>query len=184
MYEFGVTPRYMVELMQKDMFGEMFAVMQDSFPKDEYRPREKQLALFDDERYKVYFSRGEDGKIAAFIAAWQIDGLNFLEHFAVRKDLRGAGLGGAFLDEVLNLLQGQICLEVEPPESEICSRRINFYMRHGFYLNEYEYFQPPLSDDGKPKRLMLMTHGAVATADELEQIKNALYEYAYKTKAF
>ena len=174
----------MVQLMSKDMFDEMFGIMQQSFPADEYRKREKQLALFDDESYKVYYSAAEDGKIAAFIAAWKCGGINFLEHFAVRSDLRGAGLGGAFLDEVIKTWKGAICLEVEPPENEICKRRIAFYRRHSFFVNDFDYVQPPLSDGAQPKKLLLMTHSATASEKQLREIARAIHFTAYKTDKY
>ena len=181
MIDFGDCPAYMVELLAKNMFDEMFKVMVESFPADEYRPREKQLALLDDENYKVYCSRDKDGKLAVFIACWNWNDLNFLEHFAVRKDLRGEGLGGTFLDRVVKSLSGRICLETEPPEDEICRRRIAFYERHAFFLNSYDYLQPPLSPACAPKKLLLMTYGGRAEKNVLDEIVRTIHTRAFCT---
>ncbi|MBR7146301.1 MAG: GNAT family N-acetyltransferase, partial [Oscillospiraceae bacterium] len=52
--------------------------------------------------------------------------------FAVREDCRGSGIGSELLDELIGTLPHPICLEVEPPETEIAKRRIAFYERNGF----------------------------------------------------
>lgn len=174
----------MVELLKKDMFDEMYKIMAESFPADEHRPREKQLELFENEHYNVYFSRDEGGKIAVFIAVWRLNGMSFLEHFAVRKDLRGEGLGGAFLDSVIRSLSGRICLEVEPPEDETCRRRIAFYERHAFFLNEYDYLQPPLSPSCAPKKLLLMTYGCRAERNVLDEMVRTIHKQVYKTDKY
>ena len=184
MINFGDCPRYMIELMSKCDFDEMFEIMRQSFPEDEYREREKQLELFDDENYGVFCSRTEDRKISAIMAAWKIEGGYFLENFAVRKDLRGNGLGGAFLDELTNMLDGIICLEVELPENDICRRRIAFYERHSFCLNDYEYYLPPLTEGNEPKKLLLMTYKEPQTKEKLDKIKRAIHLTAYKTDKY
>ena len=107
----------MIELMSKCDFDEMFEIMRQSFPEDEYREREKQLELFDDENYRVFCSRTEDRKISAIMAAWKFEGGYFLENFAVRKDLRGNGLGGAFLDELTVIRFALMTMNITCPRS-------------------------------------------------------------------
>ena len=61
-------------------------------------------------------------------------------------------------------------------------RRIGFYERNGFFLNEYPYVQPPISQGRKPVPLMIMTSGAAISEKEFEEIRNTLYKEVYKIK--
>ena len=120
----------MLELLNVDRFDEMYGIMEYSFPESERRSREGQRKLFADPRYKVAAQSDERGRLEAFLAYWQLEKVTFLEHFAVAADLRGAGLGGRFLDELLTTLKKPVLLEAEPPETDVAARRIAFYERH------------------------------------------------------
>ncbi|MBO7288483.1 MAG: hypothetical protein J6V03_00640, partial [Clostridia bacterium] len=75
-----------------------------------------------------------------------------------------------------------ICLEVEPPQSEITKRRVGFYKRNGFYLNEYPYIQPPISNGKNPVPLMIMTSGHKVNRKEFNLIKEYIYRNVYNVK--
>lgn len=83
------------------------------------------------------------------------------------------------LQEIKELLSCRICLEVEPPENEIAKRRINFYRRNGYFLNEYSYIQPSLSLGRKQVPLMIMTTESLVSEKPYEEIKSCLYHYVY-----
>ena len=170
----------MIELMTKTQFKDLFEIMDYSFPRNERRDMDEQLALFDDGRYKVACQYGDDGKLRAFMAYWELDGVTYLEHFAVARTLRGAGLGGAFLDELLKGLKPPVCLEVELPETDIAARRIAFYRRHGFILNDYDYIQPPLGKGRVPQPLKVMSYGAPLSRGQFEDIRGKIYAAVYK----
>ena len=92
------------------------------------------------------------------------------------RDRLGAGL----LQELLQGLEVQTVLEVEPPEREIAARRIRFYERNGFALNPYDdYVQPALSAEGEELPLLLMTYPSAVTRAEYEQIRDELYRKVY-----
>ena len=73
-----------------------------------------------------------------------------------------------------------ICLEVELPDCEIAKRRIEFYKRNGFFLNEYPYEQPAITKGRKPLPLMIMTSGSEITKDRFDDIKVLLYKCVYQ----
>ena len=158
-------------------FDKMFEIMEKSFPTDERRPKEEQKALFENPLYKVYCA----GEMKAFMAVWEFDSFVFLEHFAVSPVCRNEGLGSKMLEELKRIYNKKICLEVEPPETDTAKRRVNFYKRNGFYLNEYPYIQPPISKGKQPVPLMIMTSGGTIDKQEFEEIKNTLYKEVYKT---
>lgn len=194
----------MMEKLRKKDFDKVYDLMEKSFPIDEYRPYSEQKALLDDPAYTVYVLYDEscDGAceescgeschksydelydklqdIKAFIAVWEFDDFAFVEHFAVHPDLRNCGIGAHVLNELAVKLGKMVCLEVEPPETEMAARRIGFYERNGFFLNEYQYMQPPISKGRKAIPLLIMTSGGKADREIFEHIKDTLYSRVYK----
>lgn len=170
----------MSELLQpvttEPAFNQVYAIMEESFPKTEHRPYARQKALLEKPVYQLY-STGS--RIDAFAAVWEFKQFTYLEHFAVRPDRRNGGLGSAILKELRRLYPGQICLEVEPPDTPQAQHRIGFYRRNHYFLNDYDYEQPKLSEEYPAIPLMIMTSGRTITQQEFEQIRDTLYREVY-----
>ena len=174
---YEIIPVNLLEILDVTDFDKMFDIMEKSFPIDERRPKEEQKALFEEPLYKVYCV----GKMKAFMAVWEFENFVYLEHFAVSPEYRNEGLGSKMLGALKGMYNKKICLEVEPPETDTASGRIHFYERNGFYLNEYPYIQPPISNGKKEVPLMIMTSGAAVSEKEFKEIKSTLYREVYKT---
>ena len=159
----------------------VYKLLELSFPPDERRRYREQYELLSDDRYKIY-ARFSDGSLAGFLSVWDFNEYAFIEHFAVAPERRNIGLGSEMLAKLLTLLNKPVCLEVEKPENEIAERRIGFYKRNGFFLNEYPYIQPPFSADKKEIPLYIMTSGKTITPEEFENVKTTLYKQVYKVK--
>ncbi len=170
----------MIKKVEKNDFDLVYDIMEKSFPSDEIRPYNEQKELFDKARYCVYAEYESDAHIEGFIAVWEFDDFVFIEHFAVSPENRNGGLGAKILNELTHMTDKRACLEVEPPKSKIQIRRISFYERNGFYLNDYEYFQPPISKGKNIVPLMIMTHGGKVDENEFQNIRNVLYKEVYK----
>jgi len=168
----------MLELLPHSEFDAVFAIMEQSFPADEYRPHHEQRALLEKDEYRLYVCK-EQGSICAFIAMWQFEGLCYIEHFAVSPQKRNGGLGSKMLSEAVALSQNPVCLEVEPPENDLCKRRIAFYERNGFFFNDYPYTQPPISKGKSPVPLRIMSTGGRVTKQKFEYIRHTLYTKVY-----
>lgn len=169
----------MLERISFENFDRVYEIMEQSFPPDERRPYEEQRQLLCREEYEIFVSRDGGGEISSFIAAWGLDGMLFIEHFATSPASRGEGVGGRLLDEVISHSSNPVCLEVEPPLEKIQSRRVEFYRRHGFSLNDYPYIQPPISKGKKSVPLMIMTTGGELSPDEFESVRTQLYRKVY-----
>lgn len=169
----------MLERLDARDFESVFRLMARSFPEDEYRTREGQRALLDDPAYRLYGLRDGDG-VSALCAAWALTDTLFIEHLAVDPALRNGGVGGRFLDAVIAESNRPVVLEVEPPETEIARRRIGFYQRHGFFLNDYEYYQPPMRAGQEKLPLLVMTTGAPLSRAQFEKTRDELYARVYK----
>lgn len=165
-------------------FDDAFAIMQESFPSDEYRNYDKQKDLLKNEYYHIYVLKDEiDQNIKAFIAVYEFEKMVFVEHFAVSSKYRNQGLGAVILQELISRTDKEVCLEVEPPETEMAKRRIEFYKRNGFVLNEFPYVQPPLNDNEKSLPMQIMTFGKALSTQEFERVKELLHREVYGRRA-
>lgn len=117
--------------------------MAEAFPYEERRDKEDWIKLFDDERYKCTFITDENAQPIGFAAWWEYDEFIFLEHLAINHECRGNGYGTKFLNYFREIFKKPIILEVEFPVTEQAIKRIEFYKKADFYLNDrYEYRQP------------------------------------------
>ncbi len=100
---------------------------------------------------------------------WDLSGFTFVEHLATTPAVRGAGYGNQILSELISVSRKPILLEVEHPEDEISRRRIKFYERMGFVLNNHPYRHPSYQQiEGEFVDLMIMTHPNSITESELQ----------------
>jgi ribosomal protein S18 acetylase RimI-like enzyme len=162
-------------------FDGVYRLMEESFPPDEIRSHEGQKALLEDARYHIYAALRPDGSIQGIMAVWKFAEFAFLEHFAVSPADRNSGIGSAMLQALKERVQTDICLEAELPETELACRRIGFYERNGFSVQDYPYVQPALGADRKPIPLILMTTGGKKDRAQLDKIKAILYRNVYHT---
>lgn len=120
-----------------------------------------------------------DGFYAGFITSWDFEDFSYIEHFAIDESQRNGGLGGMALNAFISGLGRPVVLEVESPADEMSIRRIGFYKRQGFILNEQEYFQPPYRDGDSWFPMLLMTHGTLDLTVHFERVKNLIHKYVY-----
>ena len=175
--------------MRKIKIGEfdaVFNIMKESFPRDEYRDKSAQRALLDRSRYALYVEEDGNGAPGAFISVWRFDGFTYIEHFAVKADMRSTGIGGRMLtglEQAERDAGRRLCLEVEPPCGDMQKRRIGFYERNGFSLNFYPYEQPAFSENKKPVPLLIMSTCGTLTEEEFCSVRALLYKEVYNKTA-
>lgn len=170
----------MIEKFSINDFEKIYKIMENSFPLTEFRPRNEQLALFDDANYSVHGIR-ENGEIISIAAVWNFESIMFIEHLATSPQKRNQGLGKKLLNELINSTNKTVCLEVEPPEDELTCRRVAFYERCGMYFNSYPYIQPSITKGQKPIPLFIMTSKSQIDEQTFNKIKSILYKNVYKT---
>lgn len=170
----------MLELLNKENFDEVFNIMQESFPEDERRSYDEQKKLLEKSYYNIYILKDDkDCSIKGFVAIYDFEKFVFLEHFAVSTSFRNQGLGAKILNELLTAMQRLICLEVELPNTENAARRIGFYKRNGFFLNNGPYVQPALGKGKNPLPMKIMSSGRELSSSEFEFVKNTLHKKVY-----
>lgn len=168
----------MLKTLNKQSFDKMYEILSQSFPLDEYRSYEDHKALMDKSCYTVYTCcDGED--LMGFLAVWEFAEFGFIEHFAVAPQYRNRGLGGKMLRDLADRLGKRLCLEVEPPQTPMACRRIGFYQRNGFYLNDYAYTQPSLGVGRREIPLQIMTTGSPMNEKTFREVRDILYYNVY-----
>lgn len=164
--------------MSADKARDLLNLMEQSFPENERRVRAGQKRLFTHPLYRVAAAE-ENGRLLGFIAFWTMNGFRYFEHFATRPELRGQGVGGRLLDWTLKTLGTPAVLEVELPEDDLKRRRIGFYRRHGFFLNERPYLQMPLREGDQPMPQYIMSYPRMLDDGQFDACRRQIYREVY-----
>lgn len=170
-------------IIPAETFAQVYELILSSFPKIERRSKKGHY----DEFNVTYFNSMcyQPDRVKALMNYWFFDEFVFLEHFAVSEELRGQGIGSLMMKELQkNSGDKPIVLEAEPPDTDnIALRRIEFYKRLGFSVNEFEYWQPALQADESPIKLVLLTSKGQLLFEEFERMKYVIYKNVYNVDA-
>lgn len=150
-----------------------------SFPEEERRPWDDLMARMADRRSPLNaFIVMYKGQFAGFITWWKLDGMRYVEHFAVDPVKRGGGIGAKAIMAFVDSDTTPVVLEVEPASlGAMARRRIDFYSRCGFTpWHEFPYVQPPYAPGLPAVDLVLMTAGGdVDLAHAADQLHRRVY---------
>lgn len=169
----------MLRLLNETQFPMVYEIMEQSFPKEERRSYEGQRALLEREEYKLYGAVDCQGRIIGFLAVWELEGLLFIEHFAVTPEARNTGVGTQLLGLLRKEYRIPMCLEVELPVDDLTRRRIGFYERNGFALLPFPYEQPSLGEGRAPVPLRIMLAGGCGDHETFRKVRDQLYTVVY-----
>lgn len=160
-------------------FGKVYAIMEEAFPPAETWPYEKARELINEPDYEILCVKSRREQLAGFLAIRDFPTFNFAEYFAIRKSMRGMGVGSAALKHYLNRTSKPLVLEVEACNTARAKRRIKFYQRLGFILNDLSYIQPPMHLDDPLVPLTIMSHPVPIPKNEQHKIKNQIFRRVY-----
>ncbi|MDL2221541.1 GNAT family N-acetyltransferase [Parabacteroides sp. OttesenSCG-928-N08] len=150
----------------------------DSFPADERRDFSLVCDLLrENASFRMYVLLVEE-QYVGFITTWQFDAFDYWEHFAIDASARNKGLGGRALTAFLKESPRPVVLEVELPLDEMSRRRIGFYERLGFRLDDHEYIQPPYPG-GSSLEMRLMTYGEIDLNVSYETVRQQIHREVY-----
>ena len=169
------------EIKIKEDFERIYPILEEAFPITELREKKDQEALLQEDCYRLYGMKNQEGRFFAVVAMWDVaEDFIFIEHFAVEKKSRNGGIGGKMLDDFIAWYGKKVVLEVELPEDDLKKRRIAFYKRHGFAWNDESYFQMPLRKGQEPMPLRLMTKPEPLDEEMFQYYRKRIYEVVYK----
>lgn len=160
-------------------FQKLTELYKEAFPQEERREIAQLEQLLSGEPL-MYFNAVEcDGELAGLFVYWDLGSFYYLEHLAVYAEMRNKKIGQQVLDWMKEHLQGVRLLEAEPAETEMSTRRINYYQRNGYQILDKDYLQPPYTPEGEGFPLWVMGNVADQPAEVLQQqietIKNKIY---------
>ena len=167
-----------IENSYSEEFKEAWKIYESSFPSDERRDLKSQQKLMKNKSYNFIIVL-KNNILVAIITDWDFGNFLFVEHLAVKGDLRGKHIGTELLKEYLAKNKQKIILEVERPETEIAAKRIKFYEKIGFELNTFDYIQPPYGKDKSPVPMFLMTYPKKISGFEFSSIREKIHIVVY-----
>ncbi|MGL4520612.1 MAG: GNAT family N-acetyltransferase [Phocaeicola sp.] len=151
-----------------------------AFPEVERRENDAQRFYTDNNSHFHCYIIEEEEQLIGFVNLWKFDIFCYVEHIAIDPNLRNGGYGKQLLDKIKEIAGNlPIILEVEHPNDEMSSRRINFYKRADFTLHELPYIQPPYRVGGQELPLYLMSYGNINMEREYKKIKSEIHREVY-----
>jgi GNAT superfamily N-acetyltransferase len=147
-------------------FEKAWKLYEEAFPLEERRTIEQQAFVLQNELY--HFDVLIDGtQLIGFILWWNFETHRYIDHFATATEQRNKGLGKLILNTFIAQNDKAILLEVELPTCELNKRRIQFYDRIGFKLNQHHYEIIPSNVDLPSLQLLVMTYPSLISEKEL-----------------
>lgn len=160
------------------LFEAAWKIYNEAFPVEERRSLQQQEHILQIPAYHFDVAVYEE-KVIGILLWWDFEEMVYVDHFATDTNIRGAGLGKMILQEFMQKTHKPILLEVEPPVEEIQLRRIRFYERLDFILNDHPYQQPPYHKGGIPIDLQLMSFPRAITKVEADLFVSKYHPVIY-----
>lgn len=154
----------------------------DSFPEVERRAFSLVRELVKADPRFVVYALFKDQVYAGFITAWRFGSYTYVEHFAIDESARNGGIGAEAMKQFLALHEVPVVLEVEIPTEEMSKRRIGFYERLGYILDDHVYYQPPYRQGESFLEMRLMTYGDIDMKQSFEEVKDCIHRHVYGVK--
>lgn len=151
----------------------------DSFPEAERRAFSLVRELVRKEARFSMYGLYKEQAYAGFITAWHFGSFVYAEHFAIDASARNGGIGGEAMKQFLALCDVPVVLEVEIPVDEMSKRRIGFYERLGYVLDDHVYFQPPYRAGEASLEMRLMTYGEIDLKLSFDKVSREIHRHVY-----
>lgn len=151
----------------------------ESFPEAERRAFSLVGKLIEEEpRFNMYVLSRNDAYVG-FITSWRFASFTYVEHFAIDESSRNGGIGAESMKRFMGLCSTPVVLEVEMPADEMSKRRIGFYERLGYVLDNHIYYQPPYRQGEDSLEMRLMSFGDIDLQESFEEVRNSIHRYVY-----
>ncbi|MCQ2229547.1 MAG: GNAT family N-acetyltransferase [Bacteroidales bacterium] len=156
-------------------YAEAENLLIEAFPPEERRPLEQQRQYTD---HNTQFQAQViicDFDFAGILNTWNLGDVTYVEHLAIKKELRGLGLASQALSK-LKLRGKPIILEVEPATDETTRKRIQFYEKNGFRSEPVIYEQPSYGEGLPAIAMRIMTCGTISDLNgTIRKLKKTVY---------
>lgn len=176
-----------VKYAEHPLFDAAWELYTQSFPRRERRQLRTQIKTLADPLYHFEVVT-EGATFVGIVLWWGFEDVRYIEHLAVAPSLRGWGYGRRILERFTAAAPSPgaasplpVLLEVEHPTDPISRRRVEFYRRAGFVLNEHEYTHPPYKRCGAAVSLMLMTWPEAITPGDAARFSAEYHPVIFRT---
>lgn len=160
-------------------FQEAWELYENAFPLEERRLLKNQESVMKHPNYHFDIVIDEN-KLIGFLLWWDFESVRYIDHFATSSQLRNRGFGKLILEKFMGRNDKPILLEVELPDSTLNERRIKFYERIGFKLNQHYYELPVFKEGQPPLQLMLMSYPTLISKIDVERFVNKCHPIIFK----
>nr|WP_018749777.1 GNAT family N-acetyltransferase [Paenibacillus sanguinis] len=168
-------------MIQLKNFDQVYSIMEKSFPVTEFRTYSDQKKLLANQNYQILTETNTNNEVIALLCSWEFDFFRYIENLAVSPTIRGKGIGNQLMRRYMEQSELPIILEVEPLETELQRKRVQFYERLGFHLNSYDHIQPPLRPGNPLLHLKIMSYPELLTDLQYEKMNKVLLEQVYNS---
>jgi len=162
-------------------FHKAWNLYEDAFPGEERRLLDAQSYVLQNDSYHFDILIDKN-QFMGFILWWDFETHRYIDHFATAVEQRNKGIGKFILSNFIVSNDKPVILEVELPTSSINERRIKFYERVGFKLNQHHYEIPPLKADQSPLQLLLMSYPNIISEKDVDQFVKKYHPVIFKNE--
>ena len=159
----------------QNMYESCWSLYKDEIPEDQKRSLETCLELLTKPEFNLEVLCTENLPFIGFFCYWEFDTFVYIEHSAIKKEYREKGLGVKAIAEILQKFEKPVVLAVDMVDSRSTRRKAGFFERLGFFLNPYEYIQPPLDEGKGLHRKFLMSYPLALYQEDFKYVRDTLY---------
>ncbi len=150
-------------------FEAISALYISAFPSDERREIDVLKKMISHHSEMAFYVINLNEHFAGFLILWHFEKFLYVEHLAIKDDLRNNGIGKKIFALMKQIFSGTILLEVEPPLDELSKRRIGFYEGVGFRVVLKKYLQPAYAKNKKSIPMWVLSNNErISETDLLE----------------
>lgn len=160
------------------MNDEIYSFLELLFDKNELRPKEQFEKRFQNHQCQIqttYLSN----QLVGVIIYYEMKDFILIEYFGIAGNWQSKGLGTKILKEFLLHQDKIILLEVEPATDLLKQKRIEFYQRLGFYLNNEAYTMPSFTNKNEEIPLFVMSYPNKIDPIQFQKFNQEIKKYVY-----
>lgn len=161
----------------KDTFPTVYEKMKAAFPYEERRDYIDQQECLKNNCFNFFELYNDEA--VGFVSLWEYDEFVFLEHIAIDESKRSGGYGTKAIELLKSTYKKPVILEAEAPVTEQQIKRIKFYDRLGFKVNDF-YYEQPSYHGGKGVPLKILSFPHLLTEKEFRKFIEETRKTAYK----
>ena len=163
-------------------FNDAMKIYETSFPIFEQRTIKNQIAVLEDKDYHSTIIC-ENNSLIGLLFYWKYGKYTYIEHLAISPNLRGKNYGSKILKTFCEDNKYTI-LEIDNPIDEISIKRLKFYSKIGFKLQNFEHIHPPYRNGYEGHNLKIMNFDRDLSNEEYDEfnvfLKTKVMKYSEK----